>query len=702
VVVAPADPDDVRRLLAEYDFGESDTKEIIYQLFGGDLVRSDQPAKDEFVRQKIAAHIKTMESPIGSGSDSGGSDESEADDNSAPAAEPAPLSVSEGGLPPVNGPLTSAQLGTLPVDTNTVGAMLPPASSRPTERHNPASAAARVLRGELVAAPVDLYGPVEGFHLPDAKRAKTQDSTVVVRTGYLQTFFSALGSDFGVIPIADQIQLHAYMKREKTDQARTEAEQKVADDVAERARQEDIKAAERVRKVADDVAERARQEDIKAAERARKVADDVAERARQEDIKVAADRHQKVIAQLENERNESNARAEASRYSISAAQIDAGARARFMQEHPELAVGLFNQRNTRVAPAKLLTDILKLSYVSQRPAPDYRTPLVEQLCLLRADLTVDEITKLHFRLVALCNAKLSVLLPYSVQALGRGHATYGQVIYATTLPDNIAKSILDWALSTQDASGFSVGAEPTSPRPAIIDWEVRRKHKRLTALVVKLKVPVEQRDDTNTRLVLHLAKNEDVTICGEPQVVYIKESAFDDDFPPGFQRALLAENPTQAMADLNPFRATGDVHRRIAIELRTKLPILNNWVTEGEWAAALGAGGGLSEKFLTMDARPGHWGGPGATGSSEFVPLAEWLKYVFVGAGIKHFNNLVNTVMNASVNDLTIQRNEDQKPTRYRISDYENIGKVYSVCHTINRLQPDLREKIKTKFGYAK
>jgi hypothetical protein len=75
-----------------------------------------------------------------------------------------------------------------------------------------------------------LYAPAavavleaEGFHVPDAKRAKIRDSEVVVRNGYLQTFFSALGSDFGPMPLADQIQLHAYMKRAETDQEKVNA-----------------------------------------------------------------------------------------------------------------------------------------------------------------------------------------------------------------------------------------------------------------------------------------------------------------------------------------------------------------------------------------------------------------------------------------------------------------------------------------------
>jgi hypothetical protein len=409
---------------------------------------------------------------------------------------------------------------------------------------------------------------------------------------------------------------------------------------------------------------------------------------------------------LENERNESNAKAEALRYSIPASQIEAGARARFMQEHPQFAANLFKQGPARAAcpkPVRLLTDILDMPYVRQRGAG---MAVIAQILVLRQDLTAEQIAEINSRLVALCKAKPPELLPYSIHPEGRQHPTYGQLLYAETLPENVTKSILDWALSTRNVSSFSVGEALTLVGPvpaAAINWQDRQTYKQRLALVVKLNVPVERRDATNTRLVALLAKNTAVVFSGEPQVVYIKQSTFDEDFPLGLQNALVAENPTQAMADLNPFRAIGDAHRRIAIGLRSQLPILRNNVTEGQWDTALGVGGGLSEKFLTMDARPGHWGATGAIGSSEYVPLSDWIKYVFTEAGGKHVNSLISTVINASVNYLPIERNEDKKVTRYRVSDYENICKVYSICHTINKLQPDsLRERIKTKFGWAR
>jgi hypothetical protein len=200
-----------------------------------------------------------------------------------------------------------------------------------------------------------------------------------------------------------------------------------------------------------------------------------------------------------------------------------------------------------------------------------------------------------------------------------------------------------------------------------------------------------------------LAGNSKVNMSGEPQVAYILGSTFDSDFPLGIQDALVAEDPTQAMEDLIPFRAIGDAHYQIAVGLRSQFPILNKGVTKEEWATALGAGGGLSEKFLTMDAKPKHWGGEtGAIGSYEYVPLSEWLKYVFIGAGIHHFTKLLNAVMNASVNDVKIRRNEGGKLIQYCVADYENIGKIFSVCYTINNLPRDLRERITARFGFAK
>jgi hypothetical protein len=230
-----------------------------------------------------------------------------------------------------------------------------------------------------------------------------------------------------------------------------------------------------------------------------------------------------------------------------------------------------------------------------------------------------------------------------------------------------------------------------------IDWRVRAKNgKILVALVVKLDVPAELREATNNRLVVFLARSENVTILGEPPVVYATDKSFNCNFPLGLQRALVAENPEQAMADLNPFRMIGDAHRQIAIELQSTR-ILSDAVTKAEWVRALDVSK-ISEKFLTMTARPGHWGKTGG----EYVPLSEWIKHVFIGAGGSYFNILVGTVMNASAKYLPIRRKEEKRPILYCVSDYENICKVYSICHTINNLPDTLSDRIKKKFGDAR
>jgi hypothetical protein len=557
-----------------------------------------------------------------------------------------------------------------------------PTTANIRPRPDPPTDGQTVVESIATPAAVDAM-EAEGFHVPNAKRAKIQESAVVARTGYFQEFSSALGPDIGATSIEDQIKVHRYMKQAEADHKEAEERRQVAIPVAEAQRQEVIRVAEAQRQVAEDL----RKEVIRVAEALRKEA-----------IVVAEDRHQIALSRLENERNESNARAEASRYSIPADQIEAGARARLMQDNPQLAASFFQHKQARVAYPKRpnsLISVLKMPYVMQRATG---TVVIGQLRVLRPDLTADQLAELNSRLVDLCDAKPPALLPYAIKPDGRQHPTYGKLLYATTLPESIANSILDWALSTplQDASAFAIGVQqPPVVAPTDINWQVRQKDGNMMALVVNLHVPAQHLTATNDRLVVLFAQANNVTILGEPPVVYVTNKHFKDDFPLGVQHALVRADPMQAMADLDPFRPIDVAHRQMAIKLRL-IPILACVVTQSEWVRALDLCN-LSVKFLTMDARPGHWGDIG----NEYVPLSEWIKYVFKGANkvSKYPGRLANHVIAAC--GLVIEERRTETAKSYRVSDFKNICKVFSICQTIHNLPEPLCQKVKNRLSYA-
>ena len=208
-------------------------------------------------------------------------------------------------------------------------------------------------------------------------------------------------------------------------------------------------------------------------------------------------------------------------------------------------------------------------------------------------------------------------------------------------------------------------------------------------------VPVERLDETNARLVVFLAPKAKVTIHGEPPIVYVKDDTFKSDFPLGVQGALVAADPAQAMANLNPFRAIGVAHRQMAIELQL-IPILACVVTQSEWVRALDLCN-LSVQFLTMDTRPGHWGETG----SEFVPISEWIKHVFIGADkvSKKPWCLVNSVIASC--GLVIEGRCEKPAKTYRVTDFKNICKVFSICQIIHNLPEPVCQKVKNKFQFA-
>jgi hypothetical protein len=179
--------------MEEHGFSLQAAQSLVYDLTSGEYPTEDQQQKDAFVTERIAAHIVSMDNPIGNGSDFLGSDVSVSDVDDARMR----LSGFEGVPPPVTRPLTCEQLGTLPVNGNRAGYMPPPpASSRPTERYNPAAAAARRVGGESVAAAVVFDRDEEGDGHAFDKRSRAEDITSHAKRAKHEDWFGRLSARF--------------------------------------------------------------------------------------------------------------------------------------------------------------------------------------------------------------------------------------------------------------------------------------------------------------------------------------------------------------------------------------------------------------------------------------------------------------------------------------------------------------------------